>query len=777
MSTDANIKTVGDLTIRHPSFSDESTVTQNAYLNGKLISITLFYPTKNITKQQAENAIRDVLIKTNEFVKSSLKSDPYEFTIVNKKNIKGKIPQPEKIIIKEVHIPPEQASAEVAKTALAFINKNSPVNELHGVKTWEMTIDGQKHQINEFSPGSYNGPKTEDFIDRQSLLYEAALEHINTIKNNDKAVKALEKLNQAYIDAFSKSEYQVDIEIMRKADKGTDKHFKEKHTAAEKLLAQFAVDIKELIRKTTPPRPNGSLFNLNDLKQLEKEVVTKRGRPTIINFYEVDGEKFVSMQEPAKKGEFLPSTVRNREGLPNYVLSSFGVVNKNSEITIEYQGIRHSSLPPIAEKDSTKRQAIACRNEKQLVLDLAIREKGEKAVKKSSENNPVKVSLRTMMLLTPKMGDSLLQNRDLKTGEWKGESETVQLHESALAINMFRNRVFKAELEGQTVYLEADLSFMNLGANTLAARMGLEGKVPAPALEREINARGFEEFNDDCMTYFNTTAMSNAHLYQLQNQLKEAWNTPRVQKAKKQIKSLEDNYRTKLNQKYDKLEKLHDQYIKTNKGKAEIAQCQKEIAELEKHFTKAYVELSAAKKEAYKKVANLELKIRSESSKIDHAVSETYGSYFQALDLFYNDKTSQKETLMSLQTIYLDLNNKMKKPVSKGCKSAEDRTGRVNNLIEELRILRLLIKKYSYKLPNGIQKEIARIVAQASASRNNTRENSNATGLQISGDINPPETLAASNRLTARLAKKIYDRARKIKHPSPILLNILSTHT
>lgn len=65
-----------------------------------------------------------------------------------------------------------------------------------------------------------------------------------------------------------------------------------------------------------------------------------------------------------------------------------------------------------------------------------------------------------------------------------------------------------------------------------------------------------------------------------------------------------------------------------------------------------------------------------------------------------------------------------------------------------------------------INDEIAPIVAQRSTSLDNTRENSNAAGLQIGDNVNPDGILASAGALSGRLAKQVFSSARKLEASS-----------
>src|SRR5262249_15709566 len=144
--------------------------------------------------------------------------------------------------------------------------------------------------------------------------------------------------------------------------------------------------------------------------------------------------------------KIMPSTGRDREGLSNYVVTSLGFIDDKQEVRILFQGTRHCSLSPIAIEKEYTRLALASKNCRQLVADHALRGYEPYLNEFGSKDHPLALPITTMMLLTAKKGDAVRDRSKGIAGEWKGESETTQLEESAFALNQLHGRTISVKI-------------------------------------------------------------------------------------------------------------------------------------------------------------------------------------------------------------------------------------------------------------------------------------------------------------------------------------------
>lgn len=628
--------------------------------------------------------------------------------------------------------------------------------DLMGVKDivhLKKEIHGRPFQINIYPKDSYNGPKTQDFLVRQKLIYSAAKHYVNNFEASaDKEVlkDRLKKLKDHYKEVLSK--HSVDENVMKGNAADAEAHYLALNAAASQDLAQYAKDAVEVIN-TTLPLKRRQKCSINKLIESEKQCVLARGRPTIVNFYAIEDKQFVSMQEPgALAGPVVPSTIRNREGLCNYVTTTFAECS-GGEVNVLLDATRHANYPPITIKNFRKRRAIALENCKQGIIDDARRLCEGKELKPGEE---IVVPTRVMMLLTPKRFDFFRNRRYWFFGPWKGESETTQLKDCAYALEKCRRLKIQAEIDGVKVTIVPDISFMNLGTNAAAAGFKL-GKLPNSPIQKSVNARGFEEFFQESFLFleekFKNTNEDEEKLYAEYCQALNARES--IQKNLSRLEKLKARHKKKCAE----CECLREAGHKAKKH-------ERAIARLNTRMAKAYVAIDRARAKNYKK--NHEAIIGAETKLVellqsggDPLLLDFFRNHREAIGLYLTRQYSQKESVNAFQVLYLQQQQAMGNLIKFFCKSAEDRTGRVNNILEEREAFRFIHGQY----PEGeervtVDELIAFLVTQYSASVQNTSENSNAPGLQISEKVNPPSILPQSQRGGAKLAKIVYRKAK-----------------
>ncbi len=661
-----------------------------------------------------------------------------------------------------------QAKSQL-ETLLQQIEPIETLIDEHGIKRWpKVEIDGIVYEVKEFKEGAYNGAKTTDFIRRQQLVFAAVMQYINTeISDSSQLMEKVSQLSSAYI---KKIEDTCDLkkDLMQKGIEGTQ-HVNEINRQAVELIAQFTKDAQYIINTATGKED----CEISRLAELEKEIILERDRPVIVNIYHHEGKRFVNMQAPQREGgKTIPSTIRDRPGLVNYVNTVFGEIDDGGHVDVKFHAIRHSSYPPIAIKDDIQRQAIAIKNVKEGIARLA---KTQLKTRQSAptKEDPLVVPLRTMMLLTPIKGDSVRNRKGIR-GKWTGESESLQLKEAVLALSVMRGRVMQLEVDGEKVWLKADISMMNLGANKEAAGMGF-GKLPLDPLQERINARGYftflEDIENDLMGQDLPSPLG-SYIQQIRELEKSGFEQPDE---------------TLIHQEYEKLEK---EYEKANPDKKIIRALKKGIQEEERKIYDSFLAQLAERKKALNmnkaEIAQIQAQFLTQISKeiekttdVGERLRLTYArdlfqNFVLAKQYFDNEAYKKPDTVMEFQTLYIQMESMIGNLIELFCKSAEDRTGRVDNKVQERLIFRFLSGRQA--ITEGDLREvytkIAPVVLQFSVSKDNTTYNSESPGLQITPEVNR-HIPAAIDKKQATMAKRVISRAAKLS-PSSFAVGLAS---
>lgn len=737
--------------------------------------------TRILSLYEAVNTQRKHLFSTTPPVNEELKKVIAQF-----KNPKGKDPSevamhpplPLAIKAKDLNLYAkecnQQFKEELGKELETILRDKEVIDDKGNVidrgPRWVDTSN--EFKVSVFGKNAYNGPKVSDFVNRQELLHQAALKHINSYIASHGIESLLQELLENYQTKLEN--LPLDEGIMRGGDfAAAEKHFKTIHKQAEKLLAQYARDLTEVMNSDLvggSPEP----FTLEHLQKLEKECVEERGRPTIINIYEVEEVRFLSIQQPGNQ-KVIPSSIRSKEGLCNYVTTTFAKVKDDGTVDILSHGVRHSDYPPIAIKDPLKRRKIAAENCKQGLIDDAARLYGKATLK---EGDTLQVPKRVMILLTAKRGDFARNTSFLGLfGKWRGESETTQLKESAEALSMWHGQTIETVINGVNVKIVPSISFMNLGTNEQAANLGFLGKLPTAPIQKRINAKGSEEFFQESMDFFTSQiaglTRDKKELVKCYHEYQKALTNPAIERAKDHLEEKLAKFSPRLKAAYAELYTAQQ----PDGDKADIKKLTNEIASYEKKIGKAFVSLEKARAAHYKKNRR-EIAMREgvvlQHLQDDKALTAFCLSITKAQELYYNQRYKKPATVSEFQTHYLQLHMMMDNVDTYFCKSAEDRTGRENDQIEEREIFRCLRGHYPIYQDdfNFINSTIAPRVNQFSASRENTLQNSAAEGLQIGSRVNPASILPASNKRSAQMAKRVISEAAKCQ-PSEEVMDLI----
>ncbi len=669
-----------------------------------------------------------------------------------------------------------------------------PTEDEYGRRKWEIKIDGRNFEINEFKEDAYNGTTTEDFQKRQDLIYQAATRFVlskNLVKQ-DGVLKAIESLNRTFQKDIQSEAYAVDWKLIHQGEDLTEQYAEINQRATERI-AQFAKDVQHVISVAL----GNDEFSIDDLDYCERNHVLLRDRPIILNTFNYANRKFLNMHVPEAKEyqskeiaipkNTIPSTLRDRIGLANYITSYGGSVSAAGKVKITYEAVRHSSYPPIHIADETLRQAISGVNVKQTLKDLAYKSLKAKP-RKTSRENPLIIPLRSMMLFTPQFGDFLRNRSKFIAGKWVGEGEVLQLKESILALRMYHGRTIPLYFGGEIVWIKPDISMMNLGANPPAAGIGFFGKFPLDPIQEKINSRGFIEFVSEVEEILRSAGMP-ASCKQLILELEKFdKGTSNFLIAKDKANEILKINEVELSELYGDLEELYARYLTTKDAQlnSKIASKLGKIHLKEEEIYKAHKVLQQSMKENYlsnmeliqQKLNELALLLNTHLYKDDFdeglvLIKNLVQNLHLAKKVYYEGGFSKPETVMEFQAIYIQIHSMLHNFVEFFCKSGEDRTGREDDKVQEREIFLNIHKKIpssaeDYKV---IKKVLALLVHQYSASQNTTEQNSNARGEQISQQINP-EFPARQDVLRATMAKRVINIAKKQKPSVHALVEI-----
>lgn len=677
------------------------------------------------------------------------------------------------------------------------------------VRTWKFEVDGKKYEINEYKDGAYHGVKTEGFIERQRVLMNAARQYVESFLVNDE--ESYEAILGTYVeDLFQDIEnkfltaiwdMQIDPAIIQNPDRKVgQEHYDKIHAKAEKLLSQMARDVQYIIRDIPHSEYEGKQFNLNALIQIEKNYIISRGRPTIINTYFIPGmdvndessrKHFFSMHKPAstldESGDLprpmLPSTVRDREGLSNYVVTSYGELTKEGAKT-RFQGVRHTSYPPITIRDPNRRQAIAFRNCKQNLTDLTASILDAHPERLTSQENPLVIPLRTMMLLSPQKNIDFFRNhKKFIAGKWTGESETLQMEEAGTALKMFNQRTIKVNVKGEDVWIKPNVSFMNLGANQWAMKQPGFGFLEPSRSYYQFNAKGFLEFENDVFDFVKGLLGEKSKLDPLLDKVAMYGNDDHLITAKTNLDKIQNTNNPQITTLYEELEKLSERYLNPeedkreltrsiSRKKTEIEKLEEEIYNAAKAYTGLKTQIFLANKnkifDLYQQI-NAELNLAQkdeldsdEKNRLKMA-SELLFKLGKGVTLYHTKAYRQAETVLDFQALYLELNEKMSNFVEFFCKSAKDRTGLLDSKLQGNFIFERMQGRPQLTAEDKkyIDNYIAPLVHQYSVSQNNSEQNTGARGLQIS-TITNQNLQAKIDKKNASLAKNIMSKAKKL---------------
>ena len=606
--------------------------------------------------------------------------------------------------------------------------------------------------IKEFDEASYNGPTNLDFIKRLNILFDAA-----KIGLDKGRLIELTKIKKITEDALKDScdITPVTIDNLLTDEKERIKTINKARFLLQEFLFRSILMIDPSIFKSKK-KLNDMLTSLSNK---ESEVTLAKGRPNFINYYPIKYDRSVTTRVSINRvvGQATPSTERLGSKLPNFVECGVGYMEKGKYIS-QFKGYRHSSYTPIKMIDKKygdynypllftnrktllnrintikfERRKAAALCAKDMFTELARQQLANGA----NPDKPMAITLSSLALLSPIKGDKLFMRR--------GESEHRQLKESYNALMMYNNREVVIDVDGQSVKVIPSINIMNTPSNWHGIRVS---KWMPSTLERNINAEGMNKYISETERHLNNGLVPESDV----------------------IKTLEGKKGTikqKLSNDYDLLNHYLNQKINPSANKTYLDL----LKSIEKTRDKLYRIEQKILDERFKSIkakrAEIRLFLHQLSIKDDKSNDDQIAElYYQSLFIYLDKKIEPAH----FGARYLLVNEKMGHSVDFYCKSGEDRTGRMQNFIEELCEFSRekgyfprydLNNKSLNKYDQARQIDIAKSVSEYSTSRDNTDSNARgARGLQITSAVELNKGLPnASGSRMGTLARGVYDYA------------------
>lgn len=566
-------------------------------------------------------------------------------------------------------------------------------------------------EVRLFNADSYHGAKTEDFIDRAHALYQVALERTNRITNPNAQLKLRTWLQQTF--------EQTRADLIEQCPINVYGHLAEQQAQsildAQVLIRQFMIDV---ITATDPTALNSkgvSKAAIRALQDEESEWTAREGRPNVIHLYQLPeavgaAEHYHRVSAAEVMGDHTnPSTMRDRKELSNFVRVACGSMDVSTgQYRQDFFAYRHSSYPPILiegdSKDDTfmQRRDGGAKSARQMLQTLTEAKLQGLSAAELPEG-PIEISLSSMMLLSPSW---LLDGGPA--------NEDKQVEESFVALQMLNHREIDITIEtdqGPTVVqVKPDFSQMNAPANSKANALLVYSK-------RMVNNRGFYEYQENMLSFLSKhpvqaktpSQMANVRLGEILSEtrafLKIQLDHPSVQKAERRLQvKLAQADLTKL---YEQLEGLQAKYQATDEPaeKKQLIKLYKSLDKTirgrQKQLAKAYNEVNTARKKLRSK--EQEHSIVRQQALID-SVLETPALkdwlqsdagrplrdqlsaqmlYLDALKIQDAKLHETYEFAHDFQARYLISNQLIGRNVDFFCKSGKDRTGRLQNYVEE----------------------------------------------------------------------------------------------
>lgn len=626
--------------------------------------------------------------------------------------------------------------------------------ESYRLTIYSLELDGKPFEVKVFEKGAYHGPSTEDFIFRLNHLMDAIKD--SSLNPQEKGeiiafgLKTIEKI---------KTECHID---RGQLEREGEVYYNDVSEAAKRVMQNFVEQAVLVFKKAD------SSFTKKDLSKLESRYTKHHPPPPQLHLFTIEAngnsKQFVSMHKPiSHEGKLLPSTIRNEPGLVNYKHTYFGEV-KGDKFYPLFQATRHTNYTPISKKDHDDRMSIAVKNVEKELRDQVVRRLQGNGPSQYDERNPLEIMMPVQMLLTPKHRwiDAIRNRKFFLFGSWKGESETKQMMESNLALRSFDGRLHQMDIDGKTVWIKPIVTVVNFGTNPPASRGGIKGKIPQDPREGALNARGMSEFFSRGDQYLrerleeigDPALLSSFH--EAKEMIEEA---PKVKQRKARLESLrtpdkERELHALYRQYQTKLKEYQETGIANRKSiSKEIKTIEKQIQKKEKPLMRGFLRLQREERKAFLEEEKSSLKAKEEdfSAHLDRIekdhpekaesikhIREVKYHLDEAKKAFYHRAYLKPQTVMKVQSHFIQANSLMDNFVIFFCKSATDRTGRLENKIIEEQVFYSLYGRNPTEThaDRQVMADIAKQVYQYGVSYETGKLNRGMPGLQISSKVN-----------------------------------------
>jgi hypothetical protein len=651
-----------------------------------------------------------------------------------------------------------------------------------------------------FKPGVHNGPKKEDFTTLANTYYEAAVAELRkTLANEpeklEKLLKILENRHNMFLKRLENPTgiaIDADMEELRQKKPEKYKAILERHGDFAPRIIQTGDLLKELNANFMAVllHAEGQEITTNNLDKKMKEVrvnvkkqIEERGRANSIHLYEV-----LDHTNPTIKSNRIstavtignttvPSHIRdgsNKEmAVSNFVRRSYGSVSSEDKASIGFTGLTHSSYPPInlfgknrisgvSIENEIKIRAIAIKGVEQVLLELAKQEMQTKG-----KTSPIKIQLTSLSLITAAIK---LRQRAARPGE----TESKQLEEIIIALGMCQARSpLELMLDSQKIRIEVDITQMNMPTNI--GKSALEGIVlPSygdaskpedwgDASQKYSRARGFVDY---CNNFSNYLGVQQSQNNQLSAILSSSSSNNQEENEKR--KEIQNEYKTL----YDHQSFLQGDSSKNNeklyKKKLNLYKdCLKKIQKLEGEHKDICIKLiernkgnfDANKKTSFaQELETLENKSPRDANMKDYV--DNCRLMFDTQKIYHEGLYRNPENAYEFQARYLLLNYRMGRHVEWFCKSAEDRTGRLGEKIEELLTFHELYGRFPRmgdQNDNDLIKQISISVHLGSVNRQVTDDNDpGALGIQVEDEFGAEHLyMSKTDKKMGNLAKDV----------------------
>jgi hypothetical protein len=701
---------------------------------------------------------------------------------------------------------------------------------IYGITTWELTNKAAKDDprlgtngqliVKEIDETGYNYINTEDLIERANLFFDTAQWLIDDDRHrqryqlnpNPELSKLIEETKELFKEKIKTLELNIDE--MKNLETRVS-YFNEQYPKLEKAIKQALVDLIWLLHQANPHHSVNQWKEI--IREEEKNWIYKQGRPNVINIRKIrihgdDGsERIIRVisAQMTQGAQTKPSSIRALgtfgDEIPNHIQDITATIDEG-KIFVHSTHRGHTSYSRFLEKNRMKRRFANVSDVEKVLSEYVTTL--YKADPKLSREQVIEIPLSSMILLTPKKGskrESGLTQVLNKIGivpATKFESEHRQLKDVQFALEVLRYRAQPISIrlqDGSSARVKFKPSYMSLPVN-----MGETGqKLLEDSLQKQVNARGFVEYNESIGLYVQSFLKENKISFENNKIFSNLFENSqdficedylRGGDAAKKISSLKQkiiDINVELNALANALNDLQHKLLMYRPDETFLyEQNQYPFEKLEKEFFKKlkkvdryYEQIDEIHKKNYRKGSTDHTRLKSDIRRVLRTLPEmpeqddeiqkkmrefalTIDRHLNCLDLFHSKK--YRSALYQFQIAYVLNNQVLGKETESFCKSAEDRTGWLRiQIAAHLYFIQLLGRNPNrYHKPDQVlMDDLLRVAHEMGASLDNTFYNSRARGLQLDASLLKSKIGLEIGNKTARLAKGVFDHL-KLNAPS-----------